>query len=193
MLPNEKEWIQNLLKQRYYQADESTWPQVCQRVANLGQTPEDKAAFFNYLLHCDFLPNSPTLFNAGTGKGNLSACYVLPMKDSLEEIFDTAKNTALIHKYGGGTGFDFTRIRPEDATVGGTNQVASGPLSFMRVIDANTQEIKQGGKRRGANMAELRIDHPDIIKFIKMKTADDGTLTNFNISVSVTDEFMEKL
>ena len=193
MLPNEKEWIQNLLKQRYYQADESTWPQVCQRVANLGKTPEDKAAFFNYLLHCDFLPNSPTLFNAGTGKGNLSACYVLPMKDSLEEIFDTAKNTALIHKYGGGTGFDFTRIRPEDATVGGTNQVASGPLSFMRVIDANTQEIKQGGKRRGANMAELRIDHPDIIKFIKMKTADDGTLTNFNISVSVTDEFMEKL
>ncbi len=193
MLPNEKEWIQNLLKQRYYQADESTWPQVCQRVANLGQTPEDKAAFFNYLLHCDFLPNSPTLFNAGTGKGNLSACYVLPMKDSLEEIFDTAKNTALIHKYGGGTGFDFTRIRPEDATVGGTNQVASGPLSFMRVIDANTQEIKQGGKRRGANMAELRIDHPDIIKFIKMKTADDGTLTNFNISVSVTDEFMENL
>ena len=193
MLPNEKEWIQNLLKQRYYQADESTWPQVCQRVANLGKSPEDKAAFFNYLLHCDFLPNSPTLFNAGTGKGNLSACYVLPMKDSLEEIFDTAKNTALIHKYGGGTGFDFTRIRPEDATVGGTNQVASGPLSFMRVIDANTQEIKQGGKRRGANMAELRIDHPDIIKFIKMKTADDGTLTNFNISVSVTDEFMEKL
>lgn len=193
MLPSEKEWIQNLLKQRYYQADENTWPQVCQRVANLGKTPEDKAAFFNYLLHCDFLPNSPTLFNAGTGKGNLSACYVLPMKDSLEEIFDTAKNTALIHKYGGGTGFDFTRIRPEDATVGGTNQVASGPLSFMRVIDANTQEIKQGGKRRGANMAELRIDHPDIIKFIKMKTADDGTLTNFNISVSVTDSFMEKL
>ena len=193
MLPNEKEWIQNLLKQRYYQADESTWPQVCQRVANLGKTPEDKAAFFNYLLHCDFLPNSPTLFNAGTGKGNLSACYVLPMKDSLEEIFDTAKNTALIHKYGGGTGFDFSRLRPEDATVGGTNQVASGPLSFMRVIDANTQEIKQGGKRRGANMAELRIDHPDIIKFIKMKTADDGTLTNFNISVSVTDDFMEKL
>ena len=193
MLPSEKEWIQNLLKQRYYQADENTWPQVCQRVAKLGKTPEDQAAFFNYLLHCDFLPNSPTLFNAGTGKGNLSACYVLPMKDSLEEIFDTAKNTALIHKYGGGTGFDFTRIRPEDATVGGTNQVASGPLSFMRVIDANTQEIKQGGKRRGANMAELRIDHPDIVKFIKMKTADDGTLTNFNISVSVTDSFMEKL
>ena len=193
MLPNEKEWIQNLLKQRYYQADESTWPQICQRVANLGKTPEDKAAFFNYLLHCDFLPNSPTLFNAGTGKGNLSACYVLPMKDDLGEIFDTAKNTALIHKYGGGTGFDFSRLRPENASVGGTNQVASGPLSFMRVIDANTQEIKQGGKRRGANMAELRIDHPDIIKFIKMKTADDGTLTNFNISVSVTNSFMEHL
>jgi len=193
MLPDEKPWVQNLLKQRYYTADENTWPQVCQRVASLAKTPEDQAAFFNYLLHCDFLPNSPTLFNAGTGKGNLSACYVLPMKDSLEEIFDTTKHTALIHKYGGGTGFDFSRLRPENASVGGTNQVASGPLSFMRVIDANTQEIKQGGKRRGANMAELRIDHPDIIKFIKMKTADDGTLTNFNISVSVTDEFMENL
>ena len=193
MLPDEKPWVQNLLKQRYYTAEENTWPQVCQRVASLAKTPEDQAAFFNYLLHCDFLPNSPTLFNAGTGKGNLSACYVLPMKDSLEEIFDTTKHTALIHKYGGGTGFDFSRLRPENASVGGTNQVASGPLSFMRVIDANTQEIKQGGKRRGANMAELRIDHPDIIKFIKMKTADDGTLTNFNISVSVTDEFMENL
>ena len=193
MLPDEKPWVQNLLKQRYYTAEENTWPQLCQRVASLAKTPEDQAAFFNYLLHCDFLPNSPTLFNAGTGKGNLSACYVLPMKDSLEEIFDTTKHTALIHKYGGGTGFDFSRLRPENASVGGTNQVASGPLSFMRVIDANTQEIKQGGKRRGANMAELRIDHPDIIKFIKMKTADDGTLTNFNISVSVTDEFMENL
>ena len=193
MLPDEKPWVQNLLKQRYYTAEENTWPQVCQRVASLAKTPEDQAAFFNYLLHCDFLPNSPTLFNAGTGKGNLSACYVLPMKDDLGEIFDTAKNTALIHKYGGGTGFDFSRLRPENASVGGTNQVASGPLSFMRVIDANTQEIKQGGKRRGANMAELRIDHPDIIKFIKMKTADDGTLTNFNISVSVTNSFMEHL
>jgi len=192
-LPHEKEWVQNLLEQRYYQVDETTWPQVCQRVADLGETPEDKAAFFNYLLNCDFLPNSPTLFNAGTGKGNLSACYVLPMKDSLNEIFDTAKNTALIHKFGGGTGFDFSRLRPENAAVGGTNQVASGPLSFMRVIDANTQEIKQGGKRRGANMAELRIDHPDIVKFIKMKTQDDGTLTNFNISVSVTNSFMENL
>ncbi len=193
LLPHEKDWVQNLLEQRYYQIDETTWPQVCQRVADLGETPEDKAAFFNYLLNCDFLPNSPTLFNAGTGKGNLSACYVLPMKDSLNQIFDTAKNTALIHKFGGGTGFDFSRLRPENAAVGGTNQVASGPLSFMRVIDANTQEIKQGGKRRGANMAELRIDHPDIVKFIKMKIADDGTLTNFNISVSVTDRFMERL
>jgi len=191
MLPDEKPWVQNLLQQRYYQKEESTWPQICQRVASLGKTAEDKAAFFNYLLHCDFLPNSPTLFNAGTGKGNLSACYVLPMKDSLEEIFDSTKNTALIHKYGGGTGFDFSRIRPENSPVGGTNQVASGPLSFMRVIDANTQEIKQGGKRRGANMAELRIDHPDIIKFIKMKH-EEGTLSNFNISVSVTDEFMEQ-
>ena len=192
-LPHEKKWIQNLLMQRYYTEDENTWPQVCQRVASLAKNPEDQAAFFNYLLHCDFLPNSPTLFNAGTGHGNLSACYVLPMYDDLGEIFKTAKDTALIHKFGGGTGFDFSRLRPHNSPVGGTNQVASGPLSFMRVIDANTQEIKQGGKRRGANMAELRIDHPDIIKFIKMKIDDDGTLTNFNISVSITDEFMEKL
>jgi ribonucleoside-diphosphate reductase alpha chain len=192
ILPNEKSWVQNLLKQRYYREDENTWPQICQRVADLGKTAEDKAAFFNLLLHCDFLPNSPTLFNAGTGHGNLSACYVLPMYDDLGEIFKTARDTALIHKFGGGTGFDFSRIRPEDSGVGGTNQVASGPLSFMRVIDSNTQEIKQGGKRRGANMAELRIDHPDIIKFIKMKH-EEGTLSNFNISVSITDEFMENL
>tara|TARA_R110002110_G_scaffold47357_11_gene142383 strand:- start:6437 stop:8587 length:2151 start_codon:yes stop_codon:yes gene_type:complete len=192
ILPNEKVWIQNLLKQRYYQEDESTWPQICQRVADLGTSAEDKAAFFNYLLHCDFLPNSPTLFNAGTGHGNLSACYVLPMYDDLGEIFKTARDTALIHKYGGGTGFDFSRIRHENSGVGGTNQVASGPLSFMRVIDSNTQEIKQGGKRRGANMAILRIDHPDIVNFIKMKH-EEGTLSNFNISVAVTDDFMDNL
>jgi len=192
MLPNEKNWIQDLLKQRYYAKDENTWAQICQRVATLGKTDEDKARIFHHVLNCEFLPNSPTLFNADTGNGNLSACYVLPMEDDLDKIFTTVKHTAIIHKYGGGTGFDFSRLRPENFPVGGTSQVASGPLSFMRVIDSNTQEIKQGGKRRGANMAILRIDHPDIIKFIKMKY-EEGALSNFNISVAVTDEFMENL
>ena len=191
-LPNEKPWIQNLLKQRYYREDESTWPQICQRVADLGTSAEDKAAFFNYLLHCDFLPNSPTLFNAGTGHGNLSACYVLPMYDDLGDIFKTARDTALIHKYGGGTGFDFSRIRHENSGVGGTNQVASGPLSFMRVIDSNTQEIKQGGKRRGANMGIMEVWHPDIEKFITNKTKP-GILENFNVSVGVWKDFWDVL
>jgi ribonucleoside-diphosphate reductase alpha chain len=191
MLPNEKEWINDLLKQRYYTKDETTWAEVCQRVAKLGK-PHDKDMIFHHVLNCEFIPNSPTLFNAGTNNGNLSACYVLPMTDDLDEIFTTVKNTAIIHKYGGGTGFDFSRLRPEGFAVGGTNQSASGPLSFMRVIDANTQEIKQGGKRRGANMAILRIDHPDIIKFIKMKH-EEGALSNFNISVAITDKFMENL
>ncbi len=193
-----------VLRRRYLLRDEmgeviETPAQMFRRVARAiaaadkayGDDPErSEGEFYRLMGDLVFMPNSPTLFNAGTGTGlAMSACYVLPVEDSLEGIFTTVKNMALIEQSGGGVGFDFSRLRPAGDMVRSTKGVASGPVSFMRVFDTATDVIKSGGKRRGAMMAILRVDHPDILEFIASK-AKPGALTNFNISVAVTDDFM---
>lgn len=185
--------VDAVLAARYLREGESSFEDVCRRVSTAITDDVDmQKQYFEAMVNLDFLPNSPTLMNAGTPMGQLSACFTLPVEDSLKDIFDAVQWGALIHQSGGGTGYNFSKIRAEGSPVHSTDGVASGPVSFMRVFNSATDVIKQGGRRRGANMGILNADHPDILKFLKSKEVE-GEISNFNISVMVNDDFMSEV
>ena len=188
---NSSQVIDSILSARYLRQGEKTFEDICHRVAwALAEDEVEAKIFFDVMVSLRFLPNSPTLMNAGTDLGQLSACFVLPVPDSINGIFDAMKHGAIIHKTGGGTGYNFSNIRPQGSRVRSTDGVASGPVSFMGIFNAATEVIRQGGRRRGANMGILNVWHPDILSFLSAK-AREGDISNFNISVMVDDKFME--
>src|SRR6187431_696635 len=194
---------QKVIAKRYSLKDEhgealETWTDIVRRVvghvSKAERDPQKQAAFYNdmsaVMLAREFIPNTPCLVNAGKPKGQLAACFVLNVPDSIEGIMEHARNVAIIHQTGGGTGMTYEFLRPAGSMVNSTRGVASGPVSFMNIVNQTTEVVKQGGVRRGANMGILAVEHPDILRFIHAKN-DQSSLTNFNISVTVTDAFME--
>ena len=194
-----RRYLRKSRKGKVIETPEQMFRRVANHIAKAEKKYGDKSSdqvdkweetFYEMMTDAKFLPNSPTLMNAGRRLGQLAACFVLPVEDSMEGIFGALHHAALIHKSGGGTGFAFSRLRPKNSTVGTTGGVASGPVSFMKIFNTATEQVKQGGTRRGANMAILRVDHPDIMEFIFSKE-DNRELNNFNISVGVSDKFMK--